>query len=242
MSSRPRGAVLDHDRLRTEEPVLLDDRAPELRVGEFFAQDVHEIKPRAFHGPGGADRIVGKLGGLVGGVPALMMRSKSKGSPSRKRWSQAALIMPPPAGAGRCWYWAAKFISPIVKRMRSSADSGSRGGSSASPAERRNAHAPASGVSKALCRHLLAENRKGSYNGVHERTGSRPAVRRKWQRGTRVNSHILFIFPEEGKARKILVLNATNPLKSHDSEERTQGKTKKTSKGKPQIQGKTRKI
>ena len=115
----------------------------------------------------------------------------------------------------------------MVKRIRSSADNGSRAGSSASPAERRNAHAPASGVSKALCRHLLAENRKGSYNGVHERTGSRPAVRRKWQRGTRVNSHILFIFPEEGKARKILVLNANNPLKSHDSEERTQGKTKK---------------
>ena len=67
----PRGAVLDHDRLGLKQPVLLDNRPPELRVGELLAQDVHEIEARAFHAPGGADGIVGKLAWLVGGVPAL---------------------------------------------------------------------------------------------------------------------------------------------------------------------------
>ena len=33
--------------------------------------------------------------------------------------------MPPPAGAGVCWYWVAKFVSPIVERMAFSVSSDS---------------------------------------------------------------------------------------------------------------------
>src|SRR5208282_2054524 len=44
--------------------------------------------------------------------------------------------MPPPCGAGACWYWPAKLYSPIVRRICSSISGGSRSGCKASPALR----------------------------------------------------------------------------------------------------------
>src|SRR5271166_3618350 len=44
--------------------------------------------------------------------------------------------MPPPKGAGACWYWPAKLYSPIVRRICSSIASDSRSGCSASPRRR----------------------------------------------------------------------------------------------------------
>ena len=66
-----RGLVLDQDRLRAEGLVLLDDGALELGERQLLAEDVEEIEAPLFHAPGGADGIVGELGGRVGGVPAL---------------------------------------------------------------------------------------------------------------------------------------------------------------------------
>ena len=44
--------------------------------------------------------------------------------------------MPPPCGAGACWYWPAKLYSPSVRRICSSISGGSRSGCKASPALR----------------------------------------------------------------------------------------------------------
>ena len=60
MSFRPRRPVLDHDRLGTEQPVLLDGGALELRVRELLAHDVEKVEARALHAPGRACGIVGE--------------------------------------------------------------------------------------------------------------------------------------------------------------------------------------
>src|SRR5208337_3983663 len=140
---RARGLVLDQDGLRAEELVLLGDGALELGKAELPAEYVEEIEVLALEAPGGADGIVGELGGLLAVPQLCTIRSNFWGRWSREeRRSHAALIMPPPAGAGLCWYWPAKFISPIIVRIRPSVSKDSRSGCNASPALRQNSFAP----------------------------------------------------------------------------------------------------
>jgi hypothetical protein len=84
---------------------------------------------------------------------------------------------------------------------------------------------------------FLAENRNAGYSGPHENPGSRPAVCGKEQRGARFDRIGVGSISGRASRKKFSPLNAGNPLKSQDSEERILGKERKN---KTQIQGKAR--
>ena len=73
------GLVLDEDDLGAVERGLVAHGALEARVVEPLAQDVEQIEVAVLDAPGGADAVIGEVGRLVGGVPALEDALEARG-------------------------------------------------------------------------------------------------------------------------------------------------------------------
>src|SRR5882724_4433078 len=67
----PRSLVFDQDEFRFMKARLIEDGTFEVWEIEFAAKDIEQVKVLAHNPPSGANAIVGKLGILVGGIPAL---------------------------------------------------------------------------------------------------------------------------------------------------------------------------
>src|SRR5271163_2623258 len=136
------GLVLDQDHARLEGLALLAHRALQLGVFHALAQHVQQVEVLALDPPAGAHAEIAELARLVGGVPALhdaveLVRPLVRGVAPEPC---PTLTMPPPCGAGACWYWPSTpgtkcpgGYSPIVRRILSRAASGWRSGCNASP-------------------------------------------------------------------------------------------------------------
>jgi hypothetical protein len=130
----PRHIVLDQHDTGFEGRALLAHCALQLGIFHPLAQYVQQVEVFALDAPAGADAEIAELGGLVGSVPALHDAIELLGPLVRCITAEPpALTMPPPCGAGICWYWPAKLYSPIVRRIWSRLASGCRSGCNASP-------------------------------------------------------------------------------------------------------------
>src|SRR5262245_17426649 len=67
----PRSFVFDQDELRFMELREIEDGTFEAREIEFAAKNIEQVQVIADNPPSGANAIVGELGILVGGIPAL---------------------------------------------------------------------------------------------------------------------------------------------------------------------------
>src|SRR5215470_19868011 len=67
----PRSFVFDQDELRFMELREIEDGTFEAREIEFATKNIDQVHVVADNPPSGAHAIVGKLGILVGGIPAL---------------------------------------------------------------------------------------------------------------------------------------------------------------------------
>src|SRR5215475_11020485 len=68
---RPRSLVFDQDEIRFIELRKIEDGTFETWEVEFAAKDIEQVQVVADNPPSGANAIVGKLGILVGSIPAL---------------------------------------------------------------------------------------------------------------------------------------------------------------------------
>src|SRR5215472_8506642 len=93
-----RSLVLDQHNIRAEQPLLLPDRALEVRIFEPPAQYGEEEEFLVLYTPGATHREIAELGRLVGGVPALHDAVEARRSfdgpdcravPRRKRFTRA---------------------------------------------------------------------------------------------------------------------------------------------------------
>src|SRR5258705_10325705 len=67
----PRSLVFDQDEFRFMKAREIEDGTFETWEIEFAAKDIEQVEVIALYPPSGANAVVGKLGILVGGIPAL---------------------------------------------------------------------------------------------------------------------------------------------------------------------------
>src|SRR6267142_4855836 len=67
----PRSFVFDQHESRFMKAREIEDGTFEAWEIDFAAKDIEQVEVLALHPPSGANAIVGKLGILVGGIPAL---------------------------------------------------------------------------------------------------------------------------------------------------------------------------